>query len=369
MIGNFLTVHVSAILLAADSQGFWGSLQSQYADTKATINSYMIDLINNNLMAYGGHMANYLIGTACALGAIFAICVAAAQAYKVMARGEDFNVLSVMRPLIFAFVLSIWPHVCNALLMPGAYVEKFMRTQYVHAAMEMDDRHEYRKDLALDVQYIINEKNEAAQDAKENSGNIISQIENLGTRIKDWFTDLATVGTIKLMHLAEWSTMGIGEIVFMVNVYIVFLIKVLYLTVLMMFGPIYMVCSILDVWKDSWSQWVGRMVSVSFYGAMAYLVMTFSCELITFTINSDIIKLNAIIRNPDMGLGEYLKAGFGTTIMVVVGYLTGAIAMGTVNELASFVFPGSHLMGASSFVSGMKGYAMKYSGTKKLFGS
>ena len=362
MIGNLLLGGIPAAWIA-------GSLQSEFSSTTATINSYMIDLINNHLLEYGSKLSNQLIGTACALGAIFAICVAAAQAYKVMVRGEEFNVLSVMRPLIFAFVLSIWPSVCSTLMMPGRYVEKFMRSQYVYAAIEMDNRHEYRKDLALDVQYIINEKNEAATDAKENSEGILSQIQNLGTQIKDWFTDLATVGMIKLMHTAEWILMGIGEIVFMVNVYIVFLIKVLYLTVLMMFGPIYMVCSILDVWKDSWSQWVGRMVSVSFYGAMAYLVMTFSCELITFTINTDIIKLNEIIRNPDMGLGEYLKAGFGTTIMVVVGYLTGAIAMGTVNELASFVFPGSHLMGASSFIGGMKNYAMKYSGTKKLFAS
>ena len=69
------------------SDDIWGSLSSEYVESGAAINSYMIDLINNKLLVYGGRLSNHMLGAARALGAIFAICVAAAQAYKVMANG------------------------------------------------------------------------------------------------------------------------------------------------------------------------------------------------------------------------------------------------------------------------------------------
>lgn len=347
-------------------------LADAYNNTGSAINQFMIDLCNRDLINYGREMSNKLIGTARALGAIFAICVAAGRAYKVMAEGDRFNVLSVMRPLIFAFVLSFWPAVCNTLLMPGQYVENYMRGQYIEVAKEMDRLREQRNDKAYQVSDHIYSKKVQSEEVQNNQDmNILEKTwDGIKQTVNSTLNYIKNIGSnfvIYIYNIAEHIIQGIGEIVFSVCVYVVFLLKALYLTVLMMFGPIYMVCSILDVWKDSWSQWVGRMISVSMYGAMAYLVMTFSCTLICLTINADIAKLNQIMTNPQIGMFAYLKSGFGTCIMSFVGYLVGAIAMGTVHELASFTFPGGPMMGASSFIGGMKGYATKYTFTKAAF--
>lgn len=345
-------------------------LSGLYNQEGSTINSFMVDLINTHLLDYGGKLSNHMLGIANALGAIFAICVAAAKAYKVMAKGDALDVLDIMRPLAFAFVLAIWPAVCNTLIMPGRYIESYMRAQYVKAAQEMDQLQLDRTELALKVFEDITRKKATAEEATGDSDSSIwSKVGDMVDSVIDIISNTLTLGIIHVSYFIEWLIVHIGKMVFAVCVYIVFLTKVLYLTVLWMFGPIYMVCSILDVWKDSWSQWVGRVVTVSMYGAMAYLVMTFSSYMICMTLQSDIHKLTQIQLHPDIGMGEYLKSGFGTTIMTVVGYMTGAIAMGTVNELASFTFPSSVMMGASGFVSGMKNYAIKYSHTKKLFGS
>ena len=347
-------------------------LKDEYNGTGKAINQFMVDLCNKDLLGYGVSMSNHLVGTARALGAIFAICVAASRAYKVMAEGDRFNVLSVMRPLIFAFVLSIWPAICSTLMMPGRYLENYMRKQYVVVAEKMDELREQRKDKAYKVNEYVLQKKQAAQQIEDNSNKEwYEQLYDKGKELintgLNYFVNIAASIQIWLCNLVEHIIQGIGEMVFAVCVYIVFLCKALYLTVLMMFGPVYMVCSILDVWKNSWTEWVGRMVSVSMYGAMAYLVMTFSCVLITFTIQADISKLNQIIANPEMGMATYMKSGFGTTLMTFVGYLVGAVAMGTVYELATFTFPGGAMMGANSFIGGMKGYATKYTGTKAVF--
>lgn len=353
------------------SGDFWGSLSSEYVESGAAINSYMIDLINNKLLAYGGRLSNHMLGAARALGAIFAICVAAAQAYKVMAKGEEFHVLNIMRPIMFAFVLSIWPAVCNTLIMPGKYVEKFMRTEYVKAANQMTSLQEDRKDLALKVFDSVTQKKAASEQAtdgaKESDGwfkEIVNNAIDSATRV---ITHYFTLSAIWVMYGLEWVIVQIGQMVFAVSVYIVFLVKVLYLTVLWMFGPIYFVCSILDVWRDQWSNWIGKVVTVSMYGAMGYLCMTFACYMICMTLIADIDKLRHINMNPDLGMGEYLKSGFGTTIMTFVGYMTGAFGMATFNELASMTFPSSSMMGAGTFMSGMKNYAVKTTHTNKIF--
>ena len=378
MIENFLFKFDLFRLLQVDvvdtAERLWGTARQAYSQTGSAINSFMIDCINNQLFNYGQSFADDFVRMACYLGAIFAICVAAAQAYKVMARGEEFNVLSVMRPLIFAFVLTIWIPVCNTLLMPGATVERIMRTEYAKFATVLHDKREYRHELALKVNELVNQKAGAAEKTKEETDS--NWFSEMWGKMTDAFNEgLYIVANwwrllqIWAMYLLERVLTGLGEIVWSVGVYIVFLTKVLYLTVLMMFGPVFMVCSILDVWKDQWATWVGRMIHVSFYGAMAYLVMIFSCHMITYAMDLDIQKLNVIIQDPSQGLSQYLQAGFGTTIMTLVGYVTGAIAMGVVHELASLTFPGSPLMGASSVVGGMAGKAMKYTGTRKFLGS
>lgn len=342
-------------------------LASEYNNTGAAINQFMVDLCNKDLLNYGIKMSNNLVGPARALGAIFAICVAASRAYKVMAEGDRFNVLSVMRPLIFAFVLSIWPAICTTLLAPGQAVEGYMRDQYVIMARKMDNLREKRKDLAYKVNDIVLTHKTNAEKVKDDDTGLGTAIWEGIKEIGNYLLNFTATLQIWISNMLENLIQAVGEMVFAVCVYIVFLLKSLYLTVLMMFGPIYIICSILDVWKNTWTQWVGHMVAVSMFGAMAYLVMTFSCALIAFTIQADIDKLYEITRNPSQGIWTYMKAGFGTTVMSIVGYLAGAIAMSSVSELASLTFPSQSLMGASSFMQGMKGFATKYTGTKSVF--
>lgn len=345
-------------------------LSDAYNETGSAINSFMVDLCNKNLISYGVKMSESLVGTARYLGAIFAICVAAGQAYKVMANGERFDVLSIMRPLIFAFVLSFWPAICTTLMMPGQQVEKYMQKQYVAVAADMESLRKQRFKFAEKVNAQVAIKKFSADKAKE-STSILGKMKDTLVGYWDAIANIDKAVTNAVMiwvySMVETIIQALGEMIFAINVYIVFMCKALYLTALMLFGPVYMVCSILDVWKNSWSEWVGRMVSVSFYGAMAYLVMTFACCLITMTLQADIDKLTMIAANPEMGMAGYMRGQFGTTIMTFIGYMVGAVAMSTVNELATFAFPGGILMGAGGFMKGVRSQAIKYTNTQKAF--
>ena len=355
-------------------------VEDAVSSTGAAINNGMINLCNVKLMRYALSMCDSFTSAARYLGAIFAMIVAARHAYKVMAEGDRFEILDVIRPIIFAFVLACWPAVCTTLLYPGAQVENYMRSRYQSSVTEMERLRQERLDKSNSLSYYIGtkksvtemavEKAKAAGEDPSFTDHLADFIQGIGDGIKSIFTspgDYFRAATMMLstwiMGLIEQVIVFLGEIGFAVCVYVVFLLKVLYITVLVMFGPIYMVCSILDVWKDSWSKWVGRMIHVSFYGAMAYLVMHFSIMLIIYALHSDLAKLNYIAAHPDDGVAAYIQGGFGTTLLTLTGYVTGAIAMLSVGELASLTFPGDVLHGASGFIGGMQSKAKQYGST------
>ena len=346
---------------------FWNGVEVEWSSAGQAIDSYMINLFNVHLMEYGVRMSEELTGAARALGAILAIIVAAGQAYKVMAEGERFHVLTIMRPLIFSFVLACWPAICSTLLAPGRLVESYMKTNYVEAAKVMEDLRKDRMDAAYKWSDKISGKKAAADNLKGMGLHEVLTGE-FWAETKTMMTGVLQSSILWILNVIEGIIITLGELLFACGVYIVFMLKVLYLTVLMMFGPIFVVCSILDVWKSSWSDWLGRMIHVSMYGAMAYLVMTFACTMICMTLRADIARLGALDLDPNAGFMQYLRSGFGTTVLTFVGYMVGCIAMTSVPELASLTFPGHMLHGGSSFISGMSKYGKKYSNTQKMLG-
>lgn len=348
-------------------EDFWGGVGNKvgWSEAGQAIDSYMVDLFNVHLLDYGVRMSEKLTGAARALGAILAIIVAAGQAYKVMAEGERFHVLSIMRPLIFAFVLACWPSICSTLLAPGRIVESYMKTNYIESAKVMENLRKDRMEASYKWSDKISGKKAAADNLK---GMGITEVVNgeFWSNTVDMMKGLLQSSLLWLLNVIEGIIITLGELLFACGVYIVFMLKVLYLTVLMMFGPIFVVCSILDVWKSSWSEWLGRMIHVSMYGAMAYLVMTFACTMICMTLRADIARLGALDVDPNAGFMQYLRSGFGTTVLTFVGYMVGCFAMTAVPELASMTFPGHMLHGGSNFISGMSNYGKKVTNTQKM---
>ena len=173
---------------------------------------------------------------------------------------------------------------------------------------------------------------------------------------------IATADTV-IVTFFERIIVWIGETAFTVAIYIVFLIKALFITVLAMFGPIYMAASILPAWKDAWKQWVERIVTTSLYGAMAYLAMAFSLQLICYALEQDINALMAFAEDDGIGTFFQFSSGLiGTTCMHAVTYFVGCFAMLAVPEMATLAFPGHTSMAASSFISGMGGKVAKHTG-------
>lgn len=324
--------------------------------------------LGDYLMDKGVGHANKMTRLARHLGAIFAVIVAGQQAYKVLAEQRGFDILEIMRPILFAFVLAFWGPIVNTVLAPGQAVESHCKSLYMVANVRVDSLRSLRLRKSINLANEIREKR-ASQKEQEKSeekggGGLKQWLSDLGDDVVNFVKDYAMTAIVTLeTHIMDWIErffIWVGEICYTVAIYIIFLLKALFVTVLSMFGPIYMAASILPAWKDAWKQWVERMVHVSLYGAMAYLTMAFSMNLITYCLEMDIQNLEGIV-NQDGSVLAYMMGGLGTVCTHVIAYFAGCAAMKAVPEMASMVFPGGHSMAAGQFIGGMQSTAKSVS--------
>lgn len=333
------------------------------------ISDHIIDL-NNYLGKKGVVSADTLMGWAKALGAIFALIVAANKAYKMMALDGHFEVLEILRPILFAFLIANTGVIVKTVTAPGAVLEESFRTNYDLSCTRVSELRQQRWDKAWNLSAFFSEKKQAAEETKETAksdeGFFKQMLSGIGDTLKRVWNSFCAAETAMFTAGVEKVAIFIGEFVFQIAVYTIFLVKNLFLTVLTLFGPIQLACSILPIWKDAWASWISRLVSVSLYGAMAYLVMTFTMYMLQFCYDTDVLKLTAL-QNSGTGLWDYITSALGTTCSCIVGYFCGAIAMGTVPEISSWVLPGgSASMGASHFIGGLQSKANKHMSGGKL---
>lgn len=320
--------------------------------------------LNTELGKVGITSADSLMGAGKALGAVFALVVAAGRAYKMMTLDGKFDILEISRPLLLAFAIANTGAIVRTVTYPGELLEQHFREEYNSRCGEISDLRKQRFDQATDLKNILGEKLMSAEETKETVAEdpnwydgIIDAMGDLFEGVRNTWNSFIILITGTIFNGLESVLIFIGEMAFQVAVYLIFLIKAIMLAVLTLFGPIQLACSILPIWKDAWASWIGRLVSISMYGAMAYLVMSFTLVLLKFSYDADIIKLTTVLTTND-GLMAYLGSMLGTCATVIVTYFCGALAMSAVPEMASWCIPGgSASMGASHFIGGMQGKA------------
>lgn len=321
------------------------------------INEHLIGL-NAELESFGKEWALSTIGMARALATIFALMVAAGQAYKMMAEQKGIDVLELGRPLLIALVLSFWGSFTTMVTYPGKVLEGGFRSLYMSTVDRVESNRKLRSVSANEVSNRIRASRQAAKQQEESPDFFEEMIDVALEKVQEVLIDISVSWTTDILNWLQEGIIWLGEIAFQCGVYIIFLMKAIFMTVLVMFGPVQFAASILPIWKDSWSTWIGKAVSVSMYGSMAYLVMAFSMTLINYGLESDLIKLEKVVEDPGMGtVWAYFSGMLGTTVTTAITYFVGCFAFATVPEISTWIIPSTTTMAAGGFISGMSGKA------------
>lgn len=327
------------------------------------INQYIIE-ISNYLGTFAGSHLTMFSSTARVLCCIFAMLIAGGMAYKMMANGERLDILKLGRPILIGLIIANWPVVCSVLLAPGSSIESYFRDKFETERVQVEDLRQQRKEKAEELTEWILTKKAAADEAertKNREGEDGGWDQFWSVLSLDYAWDMITDITQKismsvetwLRHWIEQIVEWLAELFWQCYIYYIFLLKAVCIGVLEIFGPIAFACSVLPVWENEWSKWIGRIVSVSLYGAIAYLVMIFVFQLQKFGLQSDMDMLTYMMNDPETTWWSYMTSGFANIGLFVVTMITGGMVLRMVPELASWVFPADMMHGAGEATRGM----------------
>ena len=321
----------------------------------------------------------YILQICMCLGALFGIIMAAGMAYKMMVKGEPFDVLKIMKALGIALVMCWWyppsyshvngfsgswcildglAYIPNCI---GSWTHDLYEAEATVVQAQFDQltplyhlRDEFVDSAAIATNIAAEGEAQAIQSGAAtdvaSSKNIIEgQMETGKVEKHTAFAGLIVMAdkfmmllSILLYKIGFWGTIYCQQIL---------------LGMLTIFGPIQWAFSLLPKWEGAWAKWIIRYLTVHFYGAMLYFVGFYVLLLFDIAISIQIADLEVITANPENMMG-YVNSAFMTAGYLLVSSVVAMKCLDLVPDLAAWMIPeGETAFSTRSFGSGIAGEA------------
>lgn len=394
--GNYIPIDNPIIIGDGDIQdGMINDTISEGVINNRTSNEF----INELMTEIDNHYTNVLwnakeplwddmIDIALALAAIFSIIMIAKVAYKAMVLEEDrIDIMKIWKPIAVSIVLANWYIITNILYAISIPFENMFRYMYekqdaqvIELQRERKDRIKtlYLKSLDEETKAILGKKVEGevfnsddeegyeGDETEETAEDVyLSEFGEMVTEENEPHpnVDIEHIMTaVKWQHKIESFILWLGETIWAAMILAVFLVRALYITVLVMFGPIHFAASILDAWEDSWKKWIGRYISVCFYAPIAYLALSIVMVMLIMGLKTDSTNIDFIVSNNAnwwSWVAFLLYRFIADAAIYIIAIFVGVGVIPLIFELATYVFPSEGSHGAADFYRGMSHYYQK----------
>jgi hypothetical protein len=293
------------------------------------------------------------IGDAQALAAIFMIIFFSIKSYEMMVGDKKMEIMPLLRPFGLAMIIIWWGAFVKVVAYPTDLVESQTDQMFSSEQSTVNNLRFTRANLVLAVDNSLityqaqtevaeKESDQVTSTVKQGISDVISPLLELKNRLtvgmQLLFTQLLELLAIWILRLA---------------VYIIFMIQIIYSSILIILGPFSVAVSILPAFRDSFSTWVARFVSVNLYSGIAYLIMYLCALMQEYGLQSEISRYQVLVgangTAADLGkLAVFAGNGilsFGTVIIV---FLIGAICMFTVPSISTWIISTSGISSATS---------------------
>ena len=285
-----------------------------------------------------------------ALGALFAVIMAAGMAYKMMVKGEPFDVLKILRVLAIAIVLAWWyPHGGTGASVLGvlAYIPNCIGS-YTQDLYEIESSQVQEKFNALQqplkqrqdsIDHYMSDAEKFVMNMKNMDKSAILQSDNYKAlnddekRAVKFYLQSTYTG---LMIALDKIVMFLALVIFRVGWWGTIFCQQILLGMLTIFGPLQWAFSILPKWEGAWAKWITRYLTVHFYGAMLYFVGFYVLLLFDIVLSIQYENLQVILEG---GFSGYLQNAFMTAGYLLVASLVSLKCLNLVPDLAAWMIP------------------------------
>jgi len=296
-----------------------------------------------------------------ALAAIFMIIFFAIKSYDMISGDKKLEIMPPLRPFGLVMVIMWWGGFTKMIAFPTDLVE--VKTEEMFASEQSNVnalrlvRADYMQKVA-NALYSFEAETELAEKEsdtwagrawdsvsstiKEGMSTVVSPVIELKNRLKIGMQLLLT----QLLEL-------LGIWILRIAVYVLFMIQILYASILIILGPFAVAASILPSFRDSMSTWMARFISVNLYVGIGYLVMYLVALMQKYAMTVEINRYKELIGEDGSAANLEKMAWFaGNGILsfgtVILSFVIGAVCMFTVPSISTWIISTSGISSAAS---------------------
>lgn len=305
------------------------------------------------------------------IGLCIALGVGANECYQMMLGRRGMDVMKILHIIIISFCITYAGWIASAASYPGKMLQSYALDEATSKNKEVadlekevaDKQEEYVK--ALRAHYTELEQAKQAQLDKNADKSVhIPKFDDLkiwGEKIKHsielWIIIAETWVCEWISTIVRWF----GEIFFQVAFYGISIAQHIFMHLLAAFAPLMFAISLSPHYKSAWSQWLSKYISISLWGFIAWIIYYYVAAIMVFNLENDVTVYQGMIDSvstPSGGeegettIGAIGMQAVGTTCSYVVGLVVGAILLGMVPDVASWLMPGGVSSGAAQAMTG-----------------
>jgi hypothetical protein len=286
-----------------------------------------------------------------ALAAIFMIIFFAIKSYDMISGDKKLEIMPLLRPFGLVMVIMWWGGFTKLVAFPTDLVA--LKTEEMFASEQSNvnalrlTRADYMQKVAnalysFEAETELAEKESDTSTIKEGMSTVVSPVIELKNRLKIGMQLLLT----QLLEL-------LGIWILRIAVYVLFMIQILYSSILIILGPFAVAASILPSFRDSMSTWIARFISVNLYVGIGYLVMYLVELMQKYAMTVEINRYKELIGEDGSAANLEKMAWFaGNGILsfgtVILSFVIGAVCMFTVPSISTWIISTSGVSSAAS---------------------
>lgn len=302
------------------------------------------------------------IADAQALAAIFMLISFAIRSYDMISGDKKLEIMPLLRPFGLAMIIIWWSPFTRIISYPTDIIAAKTEALFDTGQLQVNALRIKRADLMIkiaDQLTTIQAQTEVAQ--KEADSWYGKAWESVTSTVKEGFTTVWNTVTqlknrmqVNLQLLLTFTLETLALWVLRICVYIIFMIQIIYSTILIILGPFSVSTSILPAFRDSFSSWMARFVSVNLYSGIAYLVMHISSLFQQYALEAEITRYEQLLATSGDTLekmGWFASNGILSFGIVIISFIIGGLTMLTVPSISTWIISTSGITSAVSTVA------------------
>ncbi len=336
-----------------------------------TVDEKIIALLDNiDIISESMRSSFDLTGIAMAIGLSLALIAGAYECFMMMMGKQVIDTMKLLRIMGISLCIANAGVIADMATAPGRALEEGVRktsmetnTQISALEKEMETAH---NDFNQRLNDAINKANNVEKSAEEtrkalseadsstdsedgSSFNpITSATSSLWEYIKGWIEKKTIMMEQKI---AEWINAIIrivGQLLFQISYIAMLLSQRIFIEILTIFAPIAFALSLAPPFKSAWSQWLGKILSLSLWGFLIYFIMNYVLCMQMYFMQQDIEAYSKLCYQSGDGVGAIGMQAIGTTCYLAIGWFIGVYILRFVPEVASWLIPGGVSSGAGA---------------------